>query len=198
MSSCICIDSHEKIILVFTNFYNWIKISTLEVALKGKFSTLFDGWVHTFENSGMFGLKVGVKFSKISSHVLIIRSHRAFVLKRITSLHFLVHFKATLKPGTYLRREIPRKITLSLYLDPKEVSSSITSSLILASKLKGIGPIILFLGLHPITISGSSEWCLWLWSTAGKCDWTEYFKLYNLFGCCYYPIPSSQTYLQLL
>ena len=157
MSSCICVNSHEKIILIFTNFYDRIKISTLEVALKGKFGALFDGWVHAFENTGMFGLEVGVKFSKISGHMLIIRSHGTFVLKGVISLHFLVHFEAALKPGTYLRREIPRKITLSLYLDPKEVSSSITSSLILASKLKGMGPMILFLGLHPITMSGSSE-----------------------------------------
>jgi len=41
------------------------------------------------------------------------------------------------------------------------------------SQLRGIGPMILFLGFHPVTMSASSEYCLFDKSTAGKCVWTR-------------------------
>ena len=42
------------------------------------------------------------------------------------------------------------------------------------SKLKGIGPTILFLGLHPVMISAYKEYVLLAISTAGKCVLTEW------------------------
>lgn len=68
-----------------------------------------------------------------------------------------MHLETTREPMTFFITSLPKYITLALYLEPKDVNSSTTSSINLESQFKGTGPIILFLGRQPIAISGSKE-----------------------------------------
>ena len=63
-----------------------------------------------------------MKFPEISCHMLVIGAHSSLVLEGIVPLYLLMHFEATLETMTWISRTVPKKMTLSLYFDPKEVS----------------------------------------------------------------------------
>ncbi len=160
MSSSIGVDSKIEVIFILTHFYDCIEISALEIALKKKFSIFLNGRIHAFENACVFGFEVGMELSKIGCHMLKVGVDGALILEGICSFHFLVHFEAAGEPVPCIRCNIPKYITLSLCLEPKDVSSSTISSSSAESKLNGMGPRILFFGLHPVIMSASSEYCL--------------------------------------
>ena len=68
MTSRICIDSHKKVILVFSHLDGGIQIAAFELAIKNELIASFDGGVHALEESS-WTFRIGVEFTKISGHV---------------------------------------------------------------------------------------------------------------------------------
>ena len=116
-----------------------------------------DGGIGAFEYAIGFRFEVAMKFPKISSHMGIVGIDGILILEEVVALDLLVHLEAAGESMPLINQSVPKKIILSLCLDPKEVRLSTISSSSGESKLRGIGPIILFLGRQPVTISASRE-----------------------------------------
>lgn len=179
MAAGIGIDAEVEVVLVVSHLYHCIQVTTLEVALEGQLLLCTNSWIHSSEDACVFRFEVGVKFAEVGCHMRVACISASFVFEGVGAWHFQVHFKTTAEPLALLSGCLPRKITLSLCLEPKEVSSSMTWSRRCESQFNGIGPMTLFLGRQPVIISASREYCLFAISTAGKWLRTVLGGIYN-------------------
>ncbi len=107
MAPSIGIYPHEEIILRGPHLNDYIKIASLKVGVKDNLFVDIESRVHTFEESGAFGLKVGVKLPEECSQVGIVGRVKVRVTEIVVVLQLLVHFETTPRAIAYFVCYLP-------------------------------------------------------------------------------------------
>ncbi len=108
MASSVAVNPHKEIILARPYFDDCIEVTALKIAIEGRFFLMLEGGIHAYKQAVMLWLEMRIEFPEIGCEDGELRIEGLFVLVKVLSLHFSVHFEAAGVSMALLILPIPR------------------------------------------------------------------------------------------